>query len=99
MVFKAHYRLIQVKSIEGEHSVILSTFIKLPFVIKTFVLSIFEWPFYTGFTVVTFEIYTFVQPSNPVFTVTFRDSTTASRSTLLTAMHISNLLPHRARLD
>ena len=29
----------------------LSIFIKLPFVIKTFVLSIFEWPFYTGFTV------------------------------------------------
>ena len=29
----------------------LSTFIKLPFVIKIFVLSIFEWPFYTGFTV------------------------------------------------
>ena len=26
-------------------------FIKLPFVIKIFVLSIFEWPFYTGFTV------------------------------------------------
>ena len=25
--------------------------IKLPFVIKVFVLSIFEWPFYTGFTV------------------------------------------------
>ena len=31
---------------------ILLTFIKLPFVMKTFVLSIFEWPFYTGFTVV-----------------------------------------------
>ena len=30
-----------------EHSAILSTFIKLPFVIKIFVLSIFEWPFYT----------------------------------------------------
>ena len=29
----------------------LSTFIKLPFVIKIFVLSIFEWPFYSGFTV------------------------------------------------
>ena len=28
-----------------EHSAILLTFIKLPFVIKTFVLSIFEWPF------------------------------------------------------
>ena len=31
-----------------EHSAILSTFIKLPVVIKTFVLSIFELPFYTG---------------------------------------------------
>ena len=30
---------------------ILLTFIKLPFAIKIFVLSIFEWPFYTGFTV------------------------------------------------
>ena len=37
--------------LQREHSVILLTFIKLPFVIKTFVLSIFEWPFYTGFTV------------------------------------------------
>ena len=30
-----------------------SSFIKLLFVIKIFVLSIFEWPFYTGFIVVT----------------------------------------------
>ena len=37
--------------LQGEHSAILLTFIKLPFVIKIFVLSIFEWPFYTGFTV------------------------------------------------
>ena len=35
-----------------EHSAILSTFIKLPFVTKIFVFfSIFEWPCYTGFTV------------------------------------------------
>ena len=34
-----------------QHSAILLTFLKLPFVIKIFVLSIFEWPFYTGFTV------------------------------------------------
>ena len=34
-----------------EHSAILLTAIKLSFVIKIFVLSIFEWPFYTGFTV------------------------------------------------
>ena len=39
------------RMLQGEHSAILSTFIKLPFVIKIFVLSIFEWPFYTGFTV------------------------------------------------
>ena len=30
---------------------IFSTFIRLQFVIKIFVLSIFEWLFYTGFTV------------------------------------------------
>ena len=43
---------MQVKSFaEWEHSAVLSTFIKLPFVIKIFVLSIFEWPFHTGFAV------------------------------------------------
>ena len=46
-----NYRLMQVKKIA--ESAILSTCIKLPFVIKIFVLSIFEWPFYTGFTVLT----------------------------------------------
>ena len=46
---------MQVKSIAecSKHSAILSTFIKLPFVFKIFLLSIFEWPFKTGFTVVT----------------------------------------------
>ena len=39
------------KMLQGEHSAILSTFIKLPLVIKMFVLSIFEWPFYTSFSV------------------------------------------------
>ena len=46
---------MQVKSIaecsRGEHSAILLNFIKIPFVIKIFGLSIFEWPFYKGFTV------------------------------------------------
>ena len=37
--------------LQGKHSAILSTFIKLPFVIKIFVLSIFEWPLKTGFTI------------------------------------------------
>ena len=35
-----------------EHSAILSTFIKLQFVFTTFVLSNFEWPLKTGFTVI-----------------------------------------------
>ena len=45
---------MQVKSIaecSKGHSAIPLTFIKLPFVFKTFVLSIFEWPLATGFTV------------------------------------------------
>ena len=37
--------------LQREHSAILSTFIKIPFVIKIIILSVFEWPFYTGFTV------------------------------------------------
>ena len=35
------------------HSAILLTFNKLPFVITIVVLSIFEWLFYTGFTLFT----------------------------------------------
>ena len=47
LVFKTEYRLMQVKSLTNaprEHSANLSTFIELPipFVFKTFVLSIFE---------------------------------------------------------
>ena len=36
---------------EHEHAAILLTFIKQPFVFKTFVLSTFEWQLKTGFTV------------------------------------------------
>ena len=36
--------------LQGEHSGILLNFIKLPFVIQIFVLSIFEWLFYTGYS-------------------------------------------------
>ena len=43
--------------LQGEHSAILSTFIKLTYAIKIFVLSIFEWPFYTGFTVQSYFVY------------------------------------------
>ena len=39
------------RMLQGEHSAILSTFIKLKFVIKIFSLSIFEGPLKTGFAV------------------------------------------------
>ena len=42
------------RMLQREHSAIIRTFIKLPVVIKTFVLSIFEWPFYAGFTVLPY---------------------------------------------
>ena len=39
------------RMLQEEHSAILLTSIKLPIVIKIFVSSFFEWPFYTGFPV------------------------------------------------
>ena len=39
--------------LQGEHSAILSTFIKQPFSVKTFVLSISKWSLKTGFTTCT----------------------------------------------
>ena len=56
MVFKNNYRLMQAKSIAEDHFAILLTFIKLTFVIKPFVFSIFEWPLKTGFTVKSLTI-------------------------------------------
>ena len=50
--------------LQREHSAILSTFIKLPVVIKAFVLSIFEWPFYTGFTVYNKGSFIFLHVNN-----------------------------------
>ena len=41
------------RMLQREHSAILLTFIKLPFVNKIFVLSIFELSFYTDFTEVS----------------------------------------------
>ena len=46
LVFKTNYRLMQVKSI-AKCSQILTTFIKLPFVIKIFILSVFESDIFT----------------------------------------------------
>ena len=35
------------RMLQGEHSAIILTFIKLPFVIKIFIFSIYKWSFYT----------------------------------------------------
>ena len=66
MVFKTDYPLLQVKS----DSAILSSFIKLSFVIKIIVLSIFEWPLKTCFTVYTgrFECYIVPNPEDRFLT-------------------------------
>ena len=45
------------RMLQGEHSAILSTFIKLPFIIKIFVLFIFEWLLKTYITVLTTYMY------------------------------------------
>ena len=41
---------------QGEHSSILWTFIKLPFVIKTFILSFSEWPFTQVLLFISFPV-------------------------------------------
>ena len=54
LVFKSDYLLMQGQSIEDcSKRAFCNNFdhIKLPFVFKTFVLYIFEWPLKTGFTV------------------------------------------------
>ena len=47
----AYCRSKVLQNAPSKHSAILLTFIKLPFVFKTFILSIFEWLLKTGFTV------------------------------------------------
>ena len=44
------------RMLQGEHSAILLTCIKLPNDFKTFVLSIFEWPLKASFTVYRSQI-------------------------------------------
>ena len=41
--------------LQRDHFAILSTFIKLPFVIEIFILSIFEWTLKTSFTVYNYS--------------------------------------------
>ena len=48
------------RMLQGEHSAILLTFIKLPFVINIFVLS--TWPLETGFTVISVDFIMMLVP-------------------------------------
>ena len=45
------------RMLQGEHSAILLTSIKLSFSITTLVLSIFKWPLKTGFTAISFRFF------------------------------------------
>ena len=49
IIAKCKSKLMQ-NALRGALCAILSTFIKLPFVFKTFVLTVFEWPLNTSFT-------------------------------------------------
>ena len=54
--------------LQGEHSAIRSTFINLRFVIEISVLSIFEWLFYTGFTVMATFLLNILRTNGQNFT-------------------------------
>ena len=45
------------RMLQGEHSAIFLTFIKVPFAIKIYVLLFFEWLLKIGFTVLTTYMY------------------------------------------
>ena len=62
------------RMLQGKHSAILSTFIKLPFDIKIFVLSFFEWPLKTGFTVVLSYTYSSIALDTRLLAQAYRPS-------------------------
>ena len=62
------------RMLQVEHSAILSTFIELPFVIKIIVLSIFDWPFYTGFKYSCMYLRTLISLIPNYFLLIFLDS-------------------------
>ena len=51
LLLNAGQSIAYCRMFQREHSAIHSTFIKLPVVIQTFILSIFDLTFYKGFTV------------------------------------------------
>ena len=57
MGFQYQLSLNALQNAPREHSAILLTCIELQHCFKTFVLSIFEWPLKTDFTVVKFTVY------------------------------------------
>ena len=59
LVFKTNYHLMQVKSIgecsKGSILQYLRPSLSYHLSLRSFVLSIFEWPFYTGYTVIFYD--------------------------------------------
>ena len=57
MIIKNIFSITENPALSGHSKLDFKTFFKLPFVLKTVVLSIFEWPLKRGFTVQGFKLY------------------------------------------
>ena len=77
--------------LQREHSAILSIFIKLPFVIKIFVLSMFEWLLKTGFTVYLIACWKILH-YDPLRLLIFFRKSTFSEMLFKNTMRVSNSL-------
>ena len=71
------------------HSAKLSIFIKLPFVIKIFVLSIFEWLFYTGFTIPIIQDLWYL-PSHVVGSIATQGTSCEGKSSSIRTFHLAD---------
>ena len=69
------------RMLQGEHSAILSTFIRLQFVIRIFVLSIFECPLKRGFTVWPL-LFEFLHQYDPKFNLKIKVGHSDSRTSM-----------------
>ena len=82
--------------LQREHSAILSTFIKLPFAIKLFVLSIFMWPLKTGFTVIHISMYKCINyyENTEVYVLESIDRNENTQLCVLESIHHNEITQH-----
>ena len=80
-----------------EPSAMLSTFTKLPFVFKTIILSIFEWPLKTGFYCSLYSLFQclFQQRQVHPFCLIFKGSFEKNKNTETNAL----IMPKIAKIE